>query len=246
MRTIAVANQKGGVGKTTTVANLGAALSERGRRVLLVDLDPQASLTLALGVVPDRVRLSSYGLMADERCRVGDVALTAGEMTLVPSSIDLAGAEVELLSEVGRERILTGKLAEQRYDVCLIDCPPSLGLLTLNALCAADRVLAPVACQYLAVKGLELLIGTITKVRERLNPALSWSVLPTLYDARKAQDREILDTLRQYTNCCPIVVPSRAAIADAAAQGKSVLALQTGSDAAQIYRQLAEVIDGQA
>jgi len=194
---IALCNQKGGVGKTTTTINLGAALAETGRRVLLVDFDPQGSLSVGLGVNPHTLDRSIYNVMLGRGVDVHDVILESGtpDMDILPANIDLSAAEVQLVSEVAREQTLRRVLLPVRgeYDVILIDCAPSLGLLTVNALTAADRVIMPLELEFFALRGIALLTDTIEKVQERLNPDLQvLGILATMYDGRTVHSREVL------------------------------------------------------
>jgi len=197
---LALCNQKGGVGKTTTTINLGAALAEYGRRVLLVDFDPQGALSVGLGINPAQLEQTVYNLLLGRNVDPCDVVLSTDveRLDLLPSNIDLSGAEVELVNEVGREQTLSRALAPllPSYDVVLLDCQPSLGLLTVNALAAADGVVIPLECEYFALRGVALLINTMDKVRERINPKLELvGVLPTMYDSRTLHGREVLSTL---------------------------------------------------
>src|ERR1700710_1080655 len=175
-RIIALCNQKGGVGKTTSTINLGAALAEQGRRVLLVDLDPQGALSVGLGVNPLQLDRTVYNLLMERDCTVDDILLktSVAGMDLLPSNIDLSAAEVQLVGEVAREQTLARVLAPVlgEYDVVLIDCQPSLGLLTVNALTVANGVLIPLECEFFALRGVALLIQTVEKIKERLNPQL--------------------------------------------------------------------------
>jgi len=196
-RVMAVCNQKGGVGKTTTTINLGAALAEQGRRVLLVDLDPQGALSVGLGISPLQLERTIYNLLVERDVTLADVLLETDVegLDLLPSNIDLSAAEVQLVNEVAREQTLQRALrpALKDYDIVLMDCQPSLGLLTVNALTAADSVLIPLECEYFALRGVALLVQTIEKVRERLNPDLEIEgVLATMYDARTLHGREVL------------------------------------------------------
>lgn len=195
---IAMCNQKGGVGKTTTTINLGAALAETGRRILLVDFDPQGSLSVGLGVNPHTLERSIYNLLLNRGANVDDVILNTvvDGMDLMPSNIDLSAAEVQLVSEVAREQTLDRVLSKvrDRYDMILIDCAPSLGLLTVNALTCADWVLMPLELEFFALRGIALLTDTIEKVQERLNPNLKvLGILGTMYDARTLHSREVLE-----------------------------------------------------
>ncbi|GAY11362.1 ParA family protein [Pseudonocardia sp. N23] len=195
-RVIAVANQKGGVGKTTSTINLGAALAEYGRRVLLVDFDPQGALSVGLGVQPHQLETTIYNLLMERGVEAEDVIMeTSVEgLDLLPSNIDLSAAEVQLVTEVGREQVLGRALKRvlDRYDVVLIDCQPSLGLLTINALACADSVLIPLACEFFSLRGVALLMDTIDKVTDRLNPDLTLlGVLPTMFDPRTLHTREV-------------------------------------------------------
>ncbi|WP_092609298.1 ParA family protein [Raineyella antarctica] len=197
---IAMCNQKGGVGKTTTTINLGAALVETGRKVLLVDLDPQGSLSVGLGVNPHTLELSIYNLLLGKGVDVDDVI--AGSpvegMDILPSNIDLSAAEIQLVSEVARELTLSRVLESlrDRYDVILVDCAPSLGLLTVNALTAADSVVIPLECEFFALRGVALLTDTIAKVQDRLNPRLKvLGLVGTMYDSRTLHAREVLQTV---------------------------------------------------
>jgi chromosome partitioning protein len=196
-RVLAMCNQKGGVGKTTSTINLGAALAEAGRRVLLVDLDPQGALSVGLGVNPLQLDRTVYDLLMESDVTVDDVMLKTSVpgMDLLPSNIDLSAAEVQLVNEVAREQTLARVLGPvlDDYDVVLIDCQPSLGLLTVNALTASHGVIIPLECEYFALRGVALLIQTIEKIRERLNPRLEVEgLLATMYDARTLHGREVL------------------------------------------------------
>ncbi len=240
---MAVANQKGGVAKTTTVASLGAALSALGRRVLLVDLDPQGSLTFSLGHDPDTLATSVHEVLLGEVPAADALLDTEDGPTLLPATIDLAGAEAMLLMRAGREFVLKRALATigDEYDVVLLDCPPSLGVLTLNGLTAADAVLVPLQCETLAHRGVGQLLRTVADVQAITNPDLQLlGVLPTLYDARTTHSRDVLaDVSGRYgVRLLAPAIPRTVRFAEASASGRSVLAgrRSTGGDA---YRQLA-------
>jgi chromosome partitioning protein len=194
---LAMCNQKGGVGKTTSTINLGAALAEYGRQVLLVDFDPQGALSVGLGVQPHQLEQTIYNAIMERSVDVRDVvrSTTVEGMDLLPSNIDLSAAEVQLVAEVGREQTL-GRLLRPmigEYDYILVDCQPSLGLLTVNALAAADSVIIPLECEFFSLRGVALLIDTIEKVRERLNPKLEISgILATMFDPRTLHSREVM------------------------------------------------------
>src|SRR5712671_4339312 len=196
-RVVAVCNQKGGVGKTTTTINLGAALAEFGRRVLLVDFDPQGALSVGLGIQPHELDATVYNLLMERAAGPSEVVIktSVAGMELLPSNIDLSGAEVQLVHEVGREFVLGGVLEPllPDYDIVLIDCQPSLGLLTVNALACADGILVPLECEYFAMRGVALLTETIDKVSRRINPRLHIDgLLATMYDSRTLHSREVL------------------------------------------------------
>jgi chromosome partitioning protein len=195
-RIVALCNQKGGVGKTTSTINLGAALSEFGRRVLLVDFDPQGALSVGLGVQPHQLDRTAYNLLMERDVAVEDILLKTAVpgMDLLPSNIDLSAAEVQLVGEVAREHTLGRVIGPvvNEYDFVLIDCQPSLGLLTVNALTAAHEVIVPLECEFFSLRGVALLIDTIDKVRERLNPKLKLAgILATMYDSRTLHGREV-------------------------------------------------------
>jgi chromosome partitioning protein len=195
-RIIALCNQKGGVGKTTSTINLGAALAELGRRVLLVDFDPQGALSVGLGVQPHQLDRTAYNLLMERGVNIDDILLktSVAGMDLLPSNIDLSAAEVQLVGEVAREQTLARVLAPvvEDYDYILIDCQPSLGLLTVNALTAAHGVIIPLECEFFSLRGVALLIDTVEKVRERLNPQLKLDgILATMYDGRTLHGREV-------------------------------------------------------
>ena len=194
---LAICNQKGGVGKTTSAINLGAALTEYGRRVLLVDFDPQGALSIGLGIPAHHMDQTIYNVLIEQSVEVPEVVLeTSVEgMDLLPSNIDLSAAEVQLVAEVGREHALVRTLRSvvDDYDYVLVDCQPSLGLLTVNALAASDGVLIPLECEFFSLRGVALLIDTIQKVRERLNPKLDITgILATMFDPRTLHSREVM------------------------------------------------------
>jgi len=199
---LAMCNQKGGVGKTTTTINLGAALAETGRKVLLVDFDPQGSASVGLGVNPHLLERTIYNLLLSRTTDAADVIVPTGveNMDILPANIDLSAAELQLVSEVAREHTLKRVLDRIRpdYDIILIDCPPSLGLLTVNALTAADKVLTPLECEFFALRGIALLTDTVAKVKDRLNPDLEMlGILGTMFDQRTLHSREVLDRVIQ-------------------------------------------------
>jgi chromosome partitioning protein len=196
-KVIALCNQKGGVGKTTSTINLGAALTEYGRRVLIVDFDPQGALSVGLGMPAHMLDKTIYNVIIERSITIQDAVIRTGvdNLDLLPSNIDLSAAEVQLVAEVGREHTLVRALRPviDVYDYILIDCQPSLGLLTVNALAAADGVLIPLECEYFSMRGVALLTDTIEKVRERLNPKLEITgILPTMYDPRTVHSREVM------------------------------------------------------
>jgi chromosome partitioning protein len=247
-RVIAFANQKGGVAKTTTTLNLAVAFAERGLRVLAVDLDPQGNLTMSQGFDPDGIEQSMFDVLV-QRLPIEQVIRPA-EIDLAVSSIDLAGAELALSSMIGRERALEKALlpVRERYDYILIDTPPSLGLLTINALVAADGVIVPVQCEYLSLRGLVQLEGTLGMVRENLNPHVQiLGILPTMFDPRTIHSREAVEILEE--NFRELVFASRirktVRYAEAPVKGSSVLKYDPTGPAAEAYRELArEVLDG--
>jgi chromosome partitioning protein len=248
-RVIAMCNQKGGVGKTTTTINLGAALAEFGRKVLLVDFDPQGSLSVGLGLNPHEIELTIYNLLMQGDVTLDDVVVPTGVpgMDLLPSNIDLSAAEVQLVHEVAREQTLQRVLAPaiDRYDVILIDCQPSLGLLTVNALTAADGVLVPLECEYFALRGVALLKTTIDKVRERLNPRLEVDgVLGTMFDGRTLHSREVMDRLVQAwgDKVFHTVIRRTVKFSDSTVAGEPITSYASTSGGAESYRQLAKEV----
>jgi chromosome partitioning protein len=249
LQIIALANQKGGVAKTTTTLNLGVAFSELGYRVLLIDLDPQGNLTMSQGLNPDTITQSMFDVLV-HRLPIEQVIETR-EVDIAVSSIDLAGADMALSSQIGRERALDKALAtvKDRYDYIFIDTPPSLGLLTINAFVAATGVIVPVQTEYLSLRGLVQLENTLAMVRENLNPKVSViGIVPTMYDKRQTHSREADEILRE--NFGDLVYNTRirktVRFAEAPVKGLSVLAYDPSGDAASMYRDLAkEVFDGQ-
>ncbi len=239
----AVANQKGGVAKTTSVHSLGGALAELGMRVLVVDLDPQASLTWASGVDPDQLELSVHDVML-RRAKAADVVLRNGAVHLLPSTIDLAGAEVHLLTRTGREYVLRVALEplRQDYDCIFIDCPPSLGILTINGLTAADEVLIPLQCESLSQRGVGQLLETIDDVRDYTNRDLSIrGVIATMFDGRTKLANEVVARVRANYDLDVLepFVPKSVKVAEAPGHGRSILEHAPRSRSAEAYRELA-------
>jgi chromosome partitioning protein len=247
-RVIAFANQKGGVAKTTSTLNLAVAFKEKGLRVLCIDLDPQGNLTMSQGFNPDHIDRSMFDVLV-HRLPMEEV-IQQGEVDLGVSSIDLAGAELALSSVIGRERALEKALVSvrERYDYILIDTPPSLGLLTINAFVAADGVIVPVQTEYLSLRGLVQLENTLAMVRENLNPRVEIiGILPTLYDRRLLHSREAVDILKENFGDLVYETKIRKTIryAEAPVKGQSVLAYDPSGEAANMYRDLAkEVLNG--
>jgi chromosome partitioning protein len=248
-RVVSMTNQKGGVGKTTTTINLGAALAEYGRKVLLVDFDPQGSLSVGLGLNPHEMELTVYNLLMERDVTVDEVVVPTGVpgMDLLPSNIDLSAAEVQLVHEVAREQTLQRVLAPAiaQYDVILIDCQPSLGLLTVNALTASDGVLVPLECEYFALRGVALLKTTIDKVRERLNPKLEIDgVLGTMYDGRTLHGREVMERLVQAWGDVVFhtVIRRTVKFSDSTVAGEPITSYASTSGGAEAYRQLAREV----
>ena len=247
-KVIAFANQKGGVAKTTTTLNLGVALRELGHRVLVIDLDPQGNLTMSQGMNPDAIERSMFDVLV-HRIPISDVIHTV-EVDVAVASIDLAGAELSLSALIGRERALEKALVEvrDRYDFILVDTPPSLGLLTINAFVAADSVIVPVQCEYLSLRGLVQLENTLAMVRENLNPGVRVEgIVPTMYDGRTLHAREAIEILEEHFGDLVYDTRIRKTVryAEAPVKGSSVLRYDPSGPAAQAYRDLAkEVLDG--
>ena len=245
---LALANQKGGVAKTTTTLNLGVAFAERGYRVLLIDLDPQGNLTMSQGLNPDTIERSMFDVLVN-RLPIAEV-IERREVDIAVSSIDLAGADMALSSQIGRERALQKALAPimDRYDYILMDTPPSLGLLTINAFVAATGVIVPVQTEYLSLRGLVQLENTLAMVRENLNPKVEIvGILPTMYDRRLTHSREADEILRENFGSLVYNTRIRKTIrfAEAPVKGSSVLAYEPAGEAAELYRDLAkEVLSG--
>jgi chromosome partitioning protein len=250
-KVVAMCNQKGGVGKTTSTINLGAALAEYGRRVLLVDLDPQGALSAGLGVPHYELDHTIYNLLVEPRVSIDDVLMNTRvrHMDLVPSNIDLSAAEIQLVNEVGREQTLARALHPvlDRYDYVLIDCQPSLGLLTVNGLACSDGVIIPTECEYFSLRGLALLSDTVEKVRDRLNPKLEISgILITRYDPRTVNSREVMARyLETFGDLVFDTVISRTVrFPETSVAGEPITTWAPKSGGAAAYRSLArEVID---
>jgi len=248
-RIVAVCNQKGGVGKTTTTINLGAALAEQGRRVLLVDFDPQGALSVGLGIQPHELESTVYNLLMERGVQAADsvIKTNVAGMDLLPSNIDLSGAEVQLVHEVGREFVLGGVLEPvlQEYDIVLIDCQPSLGLLTVNALACASGVLIPLECEYFAMRGVALLMETIDKVSSRLNPSLGIDgLLATMYDPRTLHSREVLARVVAGfgDKVFHTVINRTVRFPDATVAGEPITSFDPASMGANSYRDLAKEV----
>ena len=247
--TLAIANQKGGVAKTTSVASIGAALAELGHRVLLVDLDPQACLTFSLGIDPEDLDVSVHHVLTKGLDPTEAIIETADGVDLLPATIELARAEADLLTRTGREHVIKGAveqleedLGDAPYDWVLLDCPPSLGVLTVAALTAADGVLIPLQCETLSHRGVGQLLDTVHDVRRFTNRGLEvWGVLPTLYDGRTNHARTVLETISETYDLDVIEppIPKTIKFAEAPAAGRSILATSRSSKGAQAYRDVA-------
>jgi len=247
---LAVANQKGGVAKTTSVASIGAALAELGQRVLLVDLDPQACLTFSLGIDPEDLDISVHHVLTKGVDPVEVIISTEEGVDVLPATIELARAEADLLTRTGREHVIKGALeqlaedlGDEAYDWVLLDCPPSLGVLTVAALTAADGVLIPLQCETLSHRGVGQLLDTVHDVRRFTNRGLEvWGVLPTLYDGRTNHSRTVLETISE-TYDLEVVeppIPKTIKFAEAPAAGRSILSTSRSSKGAKAYREVAE------
>ena len=249
-RIISVANQKGGVGKTTCSINLGGALAEFGYRVLCVDMDPQANLTVGLGISLGDVRRSMADVLAEDRVSIADVIheTSVPGLMVAPSTLELASTEVELFTAIGREMILREAIegwAERQFDVIIIDCPPTLGLLTINSLVASTGVIIPVQTQYYAIKGLTALIKVINTIKLKLNHDLEiLGLLPTFYDGRTVLAREMLDNLRELGDhrVFQTLIKNTIKLGEAPLTGKPVTSYATNSGAARAFRELAREV----
>ncbi len=245
-RIIAVANQKGGTGKTTTTLNIGVALAERGKTVTLIDLDPQASLTYALGADPENLQRTIYDVLISPEVPLRDAVLrTRQNLSLVPANIDLAGAEFELPANPDWQQMLKGKLAPADGDFILIDCPTSLGVLTVNALVAAQEVLIPAECSFLVFRGLKGLLKTISAIQQAFNPGLGAVGILPVRVVRTRHAREALEGMRRVYGSLvsEVIIPQRVKVADALVGKQAVLEFAPSSDIAEAYREITEEID---
>ena len=248
-RVISLCNQKGGVGKTTSTINLGASLAELGRRVLLVDFDPQGALSAGLGIAPHELERTTYNLLLERNVHIEDVLLKTGVtgVDLLPSNIDLSAAEIQLVTEVGREQTLARALAPVlgEYDFVLIDCQPSLGLLTVNALTASHGVIIPLECEYFSLRGVALLVDTIEKVQDRLNPQLTLDgILATMYDGRTNHGREVFSRVLEAfgDKVFQTVVSRTVRFPETTVAGEPITTWAPNSAGAKAYRTLAREV----
>lgn len=247
-RIIAVANQKGGVGKTTTATNLSACLAEKGKKVLAIDIDPQGNMTSGLGVDKNELDETVYELILDE-CTLEDCLQTdvLENLALIPSNVNLAGAEIELIGVEDKEFILKEAVEQvkEQYDFIIIDCPPSLNTLTVNAMTTADTVLVPIQCEYFALEGLSQLIHTIDLVRERLNPSLAIEgVVFTMYDARTNLSLQVVENVKEnlQQTVYKSIIPRNVRLAEAPSHGKPITLYDPKSAGAEAYRDLADEV----
>lgn len=247
-RIIAVANQKGGVGKTTTATNLSACLAEKGKKVLAIDMDPQGNMSSALGIDKNNAENTVYELILEEcsleECRVEEVI---EHLSIIPSNVNLAGAEIELIGLDNKEFILKKYVDEVKdeYDFVIIDCPPSLNTLTVNAMTTADTVLVPIQCEYFALEGLSQLIHTINLVQERLNPKLEIEgVVFTMFDARTNLSLQVVENVKENLNQAVYksIIPRNVRLAEAPSHGKPITLYDTKSAGAEAYRDLADEV----
>ena len=245
-RIISMVNQKGGVGKTTSTINLGAALAECGRKVLLVDFDPQGALSAGFGTNPHELELTVYNVMMDRKVDINDVILPTDieNIDLLPANIDLSAAEVQLVNEVAREQVLASALrkVQNEYDVILIDCQPSLGLLTVNALTASHGVIIPLICEFFALRAVALLVDSIEKVQDRLNPGLEITgVLATMFDARTIHSKEVLARIIDAfgDKVFDTVIKRTVKFPGATVSAEPILSYASNHTGAQAYRQVA-------
>ena len=248
MRRIALVNQKGGVGKTTTAVNLAAGLATLGKRVLLIDLDPQSNTTINFGLRPHELKLTTYSILVGGSPPADVIRQIAPYLFLIPANIDLAGAEMELSTQFGREQILRDAMKPiSDFDYCLVDCPPSLGILNVNGLTFVDEVFIPMQCEFFALHGLSLLVRTIEVVKKRLNPALAVTgVIPCMYDVRKGLARETVKEIEKHFG--PRVFRTRirtnVRLAEAPSHGKSIFDYAPDSYGTEDYRSLAREVAG--
>jgi chromosome partitioning protein len=248
-RVIAIANQKGGVGKTTTAINLGASFAVAERKTLIIDMDPQGNATSGLGIDRASIENSMYEVLVD-RLPISEAVISRVHfpyLDLAPSDVDLVGAEVQLVDQAEREKLLRRALegAREKYDFILVDCPPSLGLLTLNTLAAADSVLIPIQCEFYALQGLTQLLNTVTLVQQNLNPRLQIEgVLLTMYDQRLNLSRQVADEAKEYfgDKVYTMTIPRNVRLAEAPSFGKPIVVYDILSVGAQSYLALAQEI----